>query len=729
MNNIKIPTIMILITLLSASLAGCIGNEEETNSSNCNGDDLKIAFDLKDDLTPESIDNPNRIADYLCDVLDMDVTIYDVDSAALAMEALRFGNADIAMNIDGGPAWVGWNAYDLEVLAADTKDDGRAFYNAHAWVLKGSEMELALNDNDDTTDPFAFLEGKTSCHTGWLKSAGMLMPMGYLIGNGYVNVQGDLSDTETLRTTINDYFDGSTGKGNPASIPVSGGLYSGYAGALECLSDGYGDVAFAKDSTVGSYCANDDPTDNAEWCLDISQYVPLPKFGSSPSHSVMYNEEVLAEDKEQAIQDAMVQMKDDEQGLAILQEVLGTDAMIATNSQDHLGTYGAALENIPGISTKYGNAFDGGAALSDIKSTITVAYYLAEDSSANANAIGMAERLESELGVNVELYDVSSEGMIIQALRFGNADIGFMEGGPAWIAWKEYDLQVLAVETTTADRDTYYNAAAWVLANSTMAQYHLDGDETTDPFAELAGKTSCHTGWLKSAGMLMPMGYMIGNGYVNPVGDTEDINSLRDTINAHFDGSTGAGNPASIPESGGLYSGYSGALECLSEGYGDVAFAKGDEFSTVHKYCDNEDSNDNSDWCLPLDQYVQLPAWGSSPSHPIMYNPETLDVRTRNAILNSMLSWNDEMWVEDYEMNGETYTGCYNTVTHFVADIPQTQCGGEILSTVTSKGYGLAAGNSQNHLGSYSDLLSAIPGLSKYYHDEKYGITDAQESS
>ena len=361
--------------------------------------------------------------------------------------------------------------------------------------------------------------------------------------------------------------------------------------------------------------------------------------------------------------------------------------------------------------------------------TITIAYYLAEDSSANANAYGMAERLESDLQVNVELYDVSSEGMIIQALRFGNADIGFMEGGSAWIAWQEYELQVLAVETTTDNNDTYYNAAAWVLANSTMAEYYLDDDDSTNPFAELEGKTSCHTGWLKSAGMLMPMGYMIGNGYVNPVGDTEDINSLRDTINAHFDGSTGAGNPASIPESGGLYSGYSGALECLSEGYGDVAFAKGDEFSTVHKYCDNEDSNDNSDWCLPLDQYVQLPAWGSSPSHPVMYNSKSIDPELKVSIQNSMLSWNDEMWVEDYEMNGESYTGCYNTVTHLVAEIPQTQCGGEILSTVTSKGYGLAAGNSQDHLGSYSDLLSAIPGLSKYYHDEKYGITDAQESS
>ena len=725
----KAPAIMILITLLSASLAGCIGNEDKSSSSDCEGDDLKVAYDLKDDLEPESIDNPTRIADYLCDVLEMNVTIYDVDSPELAMEALRFGNADIAMNIDGGPAWVGWNAYDLDVLAADTKSDGRAFYNAHAWVLKGSEMEIALNDGDETTDPFSLLEGKTSCHTGWLKSAGMLMPMGYLIGNGYVNVQGDLSDTETLRTTINNYFDGSTGKGNPASIPASGGLYSGYAGALECLSSGYGDVAFAKDSTVGTYCDNENATDNSDWCLDMTQYVALPKFGSSPSHSVMFNDEVLADDKEQLIRDAFVNMKDSEEGLEILQEVLGTDAMVATNAQDHLGTYGAALENIPGISTKYGNAFEGGNALGDIKSTITIAYYLADDSSANANAIGMADRLERELGINVELYDVSSEGMIIQALRFGTADIGFMEGGPAWIAWKEYNLQVLAVETTTANRDTYYNAAAWVLANSTMAQYHLDGDDSTDPFAELAGKTSCHTGWLKSAGMLMPMGYMIGNGYVTPVGDSDDINSLRDTINNHFDGSTGAGNAASIPESGGLYSGYAGALECLSEGYGDVAFAKGDDFSTVHKYCDNDNSEDNEDWCLALDQYVQLPAWGSSPSHPIMYNPDNLDVRTRNAILNTMLSWNDEMWVEDYPVGNETYTGCYNIVTHLVSDIPQVECGGEILSTVTSKGYGLAAGNSQNHLGSYSDLLSAIPGLSKYYHDEKYGITDAQNQS
>ena len=58
---------------------------------------------------------------------------------------------------------------------------------------------------------------------------------------------------------------------------------------------------------------------------------------------------------------------------------------------------------------------------------ITIAYYLADDSESNAQAQGMADRLAADLGIPVNMYDVSSEGMIIQALRFGNADIGFLE--------------------------------------------------------------------------------------------------------------------------------------------------------------------------------------------------------------------------------------------------------------------------------------------------------------
>ena len=110
----------------------------------------------------------------------------------------------------------------------------------------------------------------------------------------------------------------------------------------------------------------------------------------------------------------------------------------------------------------------------------------------------------------------------------------------------------------------------------------------------------------------------------------------------------------------------------------------------------------------------------------MMYNPETITDDMKNEIQSAMLAWNDEIWVEDFPIGNETYTGCYNAITHLVSDIAKFECGSEILSTMTSKGYGIAAVSTQEHLGSYSNLLSAIPGLSKYYHDEKYGITEAE---
>ena len=50
-----------------------------------------------------------------------------------------------------------WQQYGLDALAADQKSDGRTYYNAHAVVLKDSEMAVAHLDGDDSTDPFALL--------------------------------------------------------------------------------------------------------------------------------------------------------------------------------------------------------------------------------------------------------------------------------------------------------------------------------------------------------------------------------------------------------------------------------------------------------------------------------------------------------------------------------------------------------------------------------------------
>ena len=195
----KKPILLALLIVLG-SIAGCIGNDEDETEL----ETLTIAFEVKDDYTNVD-ENPQKFADYLAEELNMNVELYPIDSEGAILESLRFGNADIAF-MDGAAAWVGWQQYGLDALAADQKSDGRTYYNAHAVVLKDSEMAVAHLDGDDSTDPFALLAGKTSCHTGWLKSAGMLLPMGFLIGNGYANVIGDPNDIESLRSTVLNFF-------------------------------------------------------------------------------------------------------------------------------------------------------------------------------------------------------------------------------------------------------------------------------------------------------------------------------------------------------------------------------------------------------------------------------------------------------------------------------------------------------------------------------------------
>ncbi|MCH2645127.1 MAG: PhnD/SsuA/transferrin family substrate-binding protein, partial [Candidatus Poseidoniaceae archaeon] len=170
----KKPILLALLIVLG-SIAGCIGNDEDETEL----ETLTIAFEVKDDYTNVD-ENPQKFADYLAEELNMNFELYPSDSEGAILESLRFGNADIAF-MDGAAAWVGWQQYGLDALAADQKSDGRTYYNAHAVVLKDSEMAVAHLDGDDSTDPFALLAGKTSCHTGWLKSAGMLLPMGFLI--------------------------------------------------------------------------------------------------------------------------------------------------------------------------------------------------------------------------------------------------------------------------------------------------------------------------------------------------------------------------------------------------------------------------------------------------------------------------------------------------------------------------------------------------------------------
>ena len=697
----KKPILLALLIVLG-SIAGCIGNDEDETEL----ETLTIAFEVKDDYTNVD-ENPQKFADYLAEELNMNVELYPIDSEGAILESLRFGNADIAF-MDGAAAGVGWQQYGLDALAADQKSDGRTYYNAHAVVLKDSEMAVAHLDGDDSTDPFALLAGKTSCHTGWLKSAGMLLPMGFLIGNGYANVIGDPNDIESLRSTVLKFFS------EDSSIPASGTPYYSYSGAVKCLTEGAGDVAFAKDSTISSYCGNTDASENEDWCLPEDDYVLLPSYGAAPSHPVMYNPELLDSALIATIQDALVGMKDSEEGQSVLANVLNTPSIVKTTAQEHLSSYGNLVKDLPGIQSYFGDKFGISDTVSPTVSNIRIAFEIKEDyTDVDINPQLLADYVAEQTGVEVTLYPVASEGAIIEALRFGNADIAFMDGGSAWMGWKEYGLAAMAADMKSDGR-TYYDAHAVVLNGSEMANAYLDGDDSTDPFALLQGKTSCHTGWLKSAGMLLPMGYLISEGYAPVVGSEDDIESLRSTIFSYFN------EDASIPDSGTPYASYSGAVRCLSEGAGDVAFVKD---STIGSYCGNEDAAENEDWCLDEEEYILLPSYGSAPSHPVMYNPDRVDIQTRTAILNALLSMNDEMYVENHSMGGETYTGCLNVNTQVVdTEQPMNECGDQILMNILNTP-GIVEVNTQEHMGIYGNLIGSIPGITTYF-DTKYEIQE-----
>jgi hypothetical protein len=79
------------------------------------------------------------------------------------------------------------------------------------------------------------------------------------------------------------------------------------------------------------------------------------------------------------------------------------------------------------------------------------------------------------------------------------------------------------------------------------------------------------------------------------------------------------------------------------------------------------------------------------------------------------MDMNSEVWVEE----GDGY--CYNQQSHEVdSDIPENMCGDSILAEILNTG-GLIAVNTQEHMGSYSDSISNVPGIAAYF-DGKYDI-------
>ena len=76
---------------------------------------------------------------------------------------------------------------------------------------------------------------------------------------------------------------------------------------------------------------------------------------------------------------------------------------------------------------------------SDDDNCLKIAFEVKEEyQNIDENPQKLADRLGELMGQEVEIYPVNSKAATIEALRFGNADIGFLDGGAAWLSWQQY---------------------------------------------------------------------------------------------------------------------------------------------------------------------------------------------------------------------------------------------------------------------------------------------------
>lgn len=683
----KLRAQIISIILLSCIISGCIGDEEGDRERTS----LVIAYEVSADMLV-SDKNPQILADHISENTNFDVSIYTVDSKVAMLEALRFGNVDIAY-MDSGNAWIGWNQYGIEALAADRKSDGRSYYNAHAWVLEDSEMAIAHLDSDPLTNPFSLMEGMISCHTGWLESVGMMLPMGFLLGLGYANVLGDPNDIESLRGTIHGFFS------EDSSIPDPGTPYYGLSGALRCLSEGSGQIAFLKDNTISDYCPEEETDQREDWCLENSRYVALPSFAKAPSDVFVYNPDYFQKESISNVMNLLISLSEEQGSSDMLFNTFGTRGVVETNSEDHLGIYSSLVSSIPGISAYYVDDEDGEEVTIYLEE-LRIAFQTSDTSNGtDTDPSHLAGFLSNELGVNVSVIHVESDMQAVSSLESGDAHLAFVGHLASVIGWKMNGLAILAA-IQNDDQRLSSQVSGWTLSDSELASYATDDDESTNPFDLISGMVSCHTGIDPYSSLIAPLAHVIRNGFL-VMSEESKSNSLDDLVRSYFS------NDSSIPSQGDSYYGESGAIRCISEAYGQIAFVS-ENF--IDEHC-VDDSGSSADWCMETDNYTSIGVLGIIPTTSVMYNPEILDTRSRASIINALIDMNYDMYLENYSRPGMgTYTGCYDITVHKVSyEIPKESCGDEILKNVLD-GSGVARATSQGHLGQFSDDLMSVPG-------------------
>ena len=266
-----------------------------------------IPVEKADELTPKAESLETFLEEQMPGV---DIELVIPTNYETIIEGMRFGHIDAAF-MDTGPAWITHQRTGAEAVLAEVVK-GKINYQATVWTLAENDSIQSIEDT----------LGKKVAFTSITGSSGFVRPMGTLVTDGHVDIQGE--DIVALEKALVDSFEAHTFAG-------------GYKAALELLLNENVDVAFGSDIAPQKYL---DQTDQAK-------LRPVTTIGPVPSHVFMVSAD-MSDSTKQALVDALVQLNHEENN-QILADLYGAEALLPTTTEMHIGDFGTFIDALTGL--------------------------------------------------------------------------------------------------------------------------------------------------------------------------------------------------------------------------------------------------------------------------------------------------------------------------------------------------------------------------------------------